>query len=69
MLRIATIQPTNHMQLKNKEDQIIDTSILHKTENKIITGARGTWEEEKSGMGKNCRNRYWNVQERSKEIE
>jgi hypothetical protein len=35
------IQPTNHMQLKKKEDQSVDASILNKTENKIITEGRG----------------------------
>jgi hypothetical protein len=35
------IQSTNHMQLKKKEDQSVDTSILYRMGNKIITEARG----------------------------
>ena len=35
------IEPTNHMELKNKEDQSVDASILHKRRNKIFTGGRG----------------------------
>ena len=40
-LRIPMIQPTNHIQLKKKENQSIDDLILHRTGTKIITGARG----------------------------
>jgi hypothetical protein len=39
-LRIPTIQSTNQMELKKKEDQIIDESFLHRTGNKIIPGDR-----------------------------
>jgi hypothetical protein len=35
------IQLTNHMELKKKEDQSVDASILHRTGNKTITGSRG----------------------------
>ena len=35
------------MQLKTKEDQSVDASILHRTGNKIITGSRG---REEPGM-------------------
>jgi hypothetical protein len=42
------------MQLKTKEDQSVDASILHRTGNKIITGARGREgpEMERRGGGK-----------------
>ena len=40
-LRISTIQLTNHMKLKNKENQNVDASVLLRRENKIITGGRG----------------------------
>jgi hypothetical protein len=40
MLRIPTIQPTNHMELKKKEDQSVVTSILYRRGNKIITEGR-----------------------------
>ena len=53
------------MQLKKKEDQIIDASILHRTGNKIITGSTGTWEEERRGRVKVGKNSYWKGQERS----
>jgi hypothetical protein len=33
-LRIPTIQPTNYMELKKKEDQSVCASILHRTGNK-----------------------------------
>ena len=42
-LRISTIQLTDHMKLKNKENQNVDASVLLRRENKIITGGRG-WE-------------------------
>ena len=47
MLRIPTIQPTNHMELKKKEDQSVDVSILHRRRNKIIAGGRN-----KKGVGR-----------------
>ena len=40
-LRISMIQPTNHMQLKKKEDKSVEASVLHRIGNKIITGNRG----------------------------
>ena len=46
-LRIHTIQPTNHMEFKKKEDQNVDASILHRKGNKIITGGRGREKERK----------------------
>jgi hypothetical protein len=39
-LRISTIQLTDHMKLKKKEDQSVDASVLLKRGNKIITGHR-----------------------------
>ena len=42
-LRIPTIQLTDHMKLKKKEDQSVDASVLLRKWNKIITGGRG-WE-------------------------
>jgi hypothetical protein len=35
--RISTIQPTNHIELKKKEEQNVNASILHRTGNKINT--------------------------------
>jgi hypothetical protein len=35
------IQPTNHLELKKKEDQRVDASILHRMGNKIIIEGRG----------------------------
>jgi len=46
------IQLTDHMKLKKKEDQSVDTSVLLRSGNKILTGGRGTWEEERRGKGK-----------------
>ena len=47
------IQLTDHMKLKNKEDQSVDTSFLLRRENKIIMGGRGrTWEGEGKGRKK-----------------
>jgi hypothetical protein len=40
-LRIPTIQLTDHMKLKKKEDQSVDASVLHRRRNKIIMGSRG----------------------------
>ena len=45
MLRIPIIQPTNHIQLKKKEDQSLDASILHRMGDKIIIRARGKGRE------------------------
>jgi hypothetical protein len=39
--RIPTIQPTNYIELKKKEDESVDASILHSRGSKIITGGRG----------------------------
>ena len=38
-LRIPKIKFTDHKKLKKKEDQIVDTSVLFKRGNKILTGA------------------------------
>ena len=38
--RVPMIQPTNYMELKKKEDQSVDASILHRKGNKIITKGR-----------------------------
>jgi hypothetical protein len=53
-VRIPTKQLTKHMELKNKEDQSVDASILHRRENKIITGGSGREESrrERGGEGK-----------------
>ena len=37
-LRIPKIQFTNHMKLKKKDDQSVDTSVLLRRGNKILTG-------------------------------
>ena len=44
---IPTIQLTDHMKLKNREDQRVDASVLLRRGNKIIKGSRG-WE----GLGR-----------------
>ena len=40
-LRIPTIQLTEYMKLKKKEDHSVAASVLHRRENEIITGGRG----------------------------
>jgi hypothetical protein len=71
-LRIPTLHPTNHMELKKKEDQSLGVSILHRRQNKIITGSKGreggSWRK-RGGRGKKKQgqNRYWTGQERSTE--
>jgi hypothetical protein len=60
------------MQVKKKEDQSVDTSILYRTGNKIITGRRGREgpERKRGGEKENSvwgRNKYWEGQERSTE--
>jgi hypothetical protein len=47
---MPTIQLTDHMKLKRKEDQSMDTSVLCSMGNKIIKESRG-WE----GLGKKRR--------------
>jgi hypothetical protein len=53
-LRISMTQPINHMKLKEKDDQSVDASILHRRGNKIITGAKAREgsRREKGGGGK-----------------
>ena len=41
ILQISMIQPTNHLQLKKKEDQNVDTSILNRVGNKIMGAGTG----------------------------
>ena len=50
------IQLTDHMKLKEKEDQSMDASVLFRRGNKIIMGARG-WKglERKRGGGEENR--------------
>lgn len=45
------------MEFKKKEDQSVDTLMLHRNENKIITRGRGTEgpRREKGGVGKKVR--------------
>jgi hypothetical protein len=54
-LRISKIQFTDHMKLKNKEDQNVNaSSVILRRGNKILTGGRG-WEglgRKKGGRGK-----------------
>ena len=38
---MPTIQLTDHMKLKKKEDQWVDASVLLRRGNKIITGGKG----------------------------
>jgi hypothetical protein len=40
-LRIPMIQLIDHMKLKMKEDQNVDTSVLFRRETQIVTGVRG----------------------------
>jgi hypothetical protein len=40
-LIMPTIQLTDHMKLKNKEDQNVDASVLLRRGNEIIKGGRG----------------------------
>lgn len=40
-LKMPRIQLTNHMKIKNKEDQNVDPSILLGRGSKLITGGRG----------------------------
>jgi hypothetical protein len=35
------IQPTNHIEIKKKEDHNVDASTLHRRGNKITMGVRG----------------------------
>jgi len=62
------IQLTDHMKLRNKEDQNMDASVLLRKGNKIITGDRGRegpgWERGKREGG---RIRYGKRQEKSPE--
>ena len=37
-LRIPTIQLTDHMKLKKKEDQSVDASVILRRVNKLLTG-------------------------------
>ena len=61
------IQPTDHMELRRKEDQDVDASVLHRGWNRMILGA---WREgepgRESGIGvkKGDRIRYWRGLER-----
>ena len=52
-LKIPTVHPTNHMKLKKKQDQSLDSSVLLRKGNKIITGVRGgALGEGRRGRGK-----------------
>jgi hypothetical protein len=69
-LTIPTMQPTNDMELKEKEDQNVDVSMLHRSGNKIVIECR--WREvprRKWGWGgKSGRKiKYWEAQQRSTE--
>jgi hypothetical protein len=44
---LPTIQLTDHMKLKKKEHQSVDTLVLLRRENKILTGGRG-----REGLGR-----------------
>ena len=60
-------QPTDHIELRRKEDQSVDASILHREGNRMIWEVEGggTWEEERKGMEKGGKIRYWRDQKRS----
>ena len=46
-------KPTNHMELKKKEDQSVDALLLHRIGNKVITGGRREGFGRKRREGKN----------------
>jgi hypothetical protein len=48
-LTVPRIQPTYHMELRRKEDQVVDASVLHRRGKRMIAGGgwRGTWEGKK----------------------
>jgi len=63
-LRIPTIQLTDHMKLKKKENHNVDASVLLRSGNKIITGSRrkegvGSWEGGRRGKGKGEQDQVW----------
>jgi hypothetical protein len=64
---IPIIQLTDHMKLKNKEDQSVDASVLFRTGNKIIMGGREREEpgRETEREGKGGQIRYQGRQGRS----
>jgi len=49
---MPTITLTNHMELKNKEDQSVEASVPHSRGNKIITGGRQGRDQEAREEGK-----------------
>jgi hypothetical protein len=64
--RIPTVQLTDHMKLKRKEDQRVDASVLLRRGNKIMEGSRG-WEglgrKRRGGRGKEGKNQVWEEME------
>jgi hypothetical protein len=50
---VSMIQPTGHMEFRRKEDQGVDTSVLHKEGHRMMVGGggRGTREEERRERG------------------
>jgi hypothetical protein len=69
---LGTIQLTDHMKLKRKEDQRIDASVLLRKGNKIIKGSR-EWErlgrKRRGGGGKIRHGRRWRRCTEGQEIE
>jgi hypothetical protein len=56
----------DHMKLKKKEDQIVDASVLLRSENKIIKGSRGLeglGSMRREGEKKEGKNQVWKVME------
>jgi hypothetical protein len=60
-LQIPTIQLTDHMRLKKKEDQNVDASVLLRRRNKIIMEGRGRKElgRAREGEGKGEQDKVW----------
>jgi hypothetical protein len=64
-LTMPMIQLTEHMELRRKEDQGVDASVLHKGRNKMIAGG-----EERRDLGwreEGYKIRYWRERERGTE--
>ena len=65
-MKIPTVQLTDHMKLKRKEDQRVDASVLLRRGNKIIKGSRG-WKElgrkRRGGGQKEGQNQVWEEME------
>jgi hypothetical protein len=65
-MKIPTVQLTDHMKLKRKEDQRVDASVLLRRGNKRIKRSRG-WEglgkKRRGGGEKEGKNQVWEEME------